>query len=76
MKNPAESMAGTTPTFSVPFSAGPKFVGRVLTAEVALADEEDWEEQPAASPASAVSATAPAAVRLNVPKPVNGTTPH
>jgi hypothetical protein len=34
-------MAGTTPTFSVLFSAGPKFVGRVLTAEVSLADEED-----------------------------------
>jgi hypothetical protein len=41
MKNPAESMAGTTPTFSVVFSAGPKFVVRALTAEVPPADEED-----------------------------------
>jgi hypothetical protein len=41
MKNPAESIAGTTPTFTVAFSGGPKFVGRALTAEVSPADEED-----------------------------------
>jgi hypothetical protein len=34
-------MAGTTPTFSVAFSAGPKFVVRALTAEAPPADEED-----------------------------------
>jgi hypothetical protein len=61
----------------VVFSGAPKFVGRALTAEVPpVDDEEDREEQPVASPASAVSATAPAAVRPNLPKPVNRTTPH
>ena len=33
MKNPAESIAGTTPTFSTVFSAGPKFVGREASGE-------------------------------------------
>jgi len=76
MKNPAESIAGTTPTFSVSFSAGPKFVGSPLTEVLLPAEEaEEEEEQPAASPATAVSATAPAAVRRNLPMPAKAT-PH
>jgi hypothetical protein len=69
-EEPAESIAGTTPTFSVFFSAWPKFVGSVVTAEVpSPVDAEEVAEQPAASPATAVSATAHAVVRPNLPIP-------
>jgi hypothetical protein len=75
MKNPAESIAGTTPTSSVVFSAGPKFVGRLLTiAPPPVAIDEDGdegEEQPAANPTAAVSAAAHAAARPNLLMPVN-----
>jgi hypothetical protein len=79
MKNPAESMAGTTATFSVVFSGAPKLVGSALAIEAVvvpvappLAEEE---EQPAASPATAVSAAAHAAVRHQIRLPGTGT-PH
>src|ERR1700734_3306842 len=66
MKNPAESMAGTTPTFSTVFSAGPKFVGRGFSSAMPpIADEE-----PAASAATAVSTVAHAAVRPHLRMPV------
>jgi hypothetical protein len=42
---------------------------------VPLPVDAEESEQPAASPATAVSATAPAAVRRNLPMPANGT-PH
>src|SRR5580692_11011028 len=73
MKNPAESMAGTTPTSSTVFSAGPKFVGRVFSSAMPpIADEEPAaaEEQPAASAATAVSTVAHAAVRPHLRMPV------
>src|ERR1700742_4006708 len=60
-------MAGTTPTFSVVFSAGPKFVGRLLT--MVSAPLPPPEEQPAASAATVVIAAATAAVRLHLPMP-------
>jgi len=78
MKKPAESMAGTTATFSVVFSAGPKLVGSVLAIDVVavpLPAPLPAEEQPAASPATAVSAAAHAAVRFHFRLPVTGT-PH
>ena len=74
-KKPAESMAGTTPTFSVVFSGGPKFVGRELAVGLPSPADAEESEQPAVSPATAVSATAPAAVRRSLPMPANGT-PH
>jgi Flp pilus assembly protein CpaB len=71
-KNPAESMAGTTPTFSVVFSGGPKLVGRVLVSEALAVELLPEDEQPAASAATAASAAAHAAVRLQLRMPVNG----
>ena len=76
MKNPAESMAGTTATFSVVFSGGPKLVGSPPAADVAavpLPLALPAEEQPAASPATAVSAAAHAAARLHLCLPVTRT---
>src|SRR5450756_283605 len=74
-KNPAESMAGTTPTLSVVFSGVPKFVGRLLSIEpMVLPPTTVLDEQPAASAATAVSAPAHA-TRPHVPLPANRT-PH
>ena len=77
VKKPAESIAGTTPTFSVVFSGAPKFVGRVLSSAVPpTAEEEELdEEQPAASVAAVVNAAAHATVRPHLRMPVNRT-PH
>ncbi len=77
MKNPAESMAGTTPTFSVVFSGAPKSVGRVRSSAVpptAVVELED-DEHPAASAAAVVNAAAHAAVRPHLRMPVKRT-PH
>ena len=72
MKNPAESMAGTTPTFSVVFSGAPKFVGRVRSSAVPPATVElEEDEQPAVSAATVVNAAAHAAVRPHLRLPVN-----
>jgi hypothetical protein len=63
-------MAGTTPTFSVVFSGGPKLVGRVLVSEALAVELLPEDEQPAASAATAASAVAHAAVRLQLRMPV------
>src|ERR1700751_4576175 len=72
MKNPAESMAGTTPTFSVVFSAAPKSVGRVRSSAVPpTAVELEEDEQPAASAATVVNAATDAVARPHLRMPVN-----
>src|SRR5579862_1300840 len=78
MKNPAESMAGTTPTFSVVFSAGPKFVGRAFSSAMpptAVAVVVD-EEHPATRPAAVVNAAADATTRPHLRMRMPVTTEH
>jgi hypothetical protein len=72
MKNPAESMAGTTATFRVDFSGAPKLVGSPLASEVVVTPLllPPDEEQPAANPATAVSAAAHAVARFHLRLPV------